>query len=109
MYITTRYIGDFENIGLLKSMKELEILILPAHFKSLSDLVLWPSLEKIDARGSAACDIDPILGMPNLETLLIQVTTMLSQVSKRMMKICLVGVFHFSTKLKLNRELMLNT
>ena len=52
-------------------MSNLETLILPDRFKSMPDLAKLNSLKRIDARGSRSCQIESVLEMPNLETLLI--------------------------------------
>ena len=70
-YLNLKGFADFENIDLLTPMTNLETLMLPAGFKSMPDLVKLNSLKRIDARGSRSCQIESVLEMPNLETLLI--------------------------------------
>ena len=70
-YLNLKDFTDFENIDLLTPMSNLETLILPAGFKSIPDLAKLNSLKRIDARGSRSCQIESVLEMPNLETLLI--------------------------------------
>ena len=70
-YLNLKDFTDFENIDLLTPMSNLETLILPSGFKSIPDLAKLNSLKRIDARGSRSCQIESVLEMPNLETLLI--------------------------------------
>jgi hypothetical protein len=61
----------FKDVGLLESMTKLESLVLPSDFKSLQDLAQLTSLRRISVSGSRTCDVEPLLGMPQIETVLL--------------------------------------
>ena len=61
----------FKDVGLLESMTKLESLVLPYGFKSLQDLAQLTSLRRISVSGSRTCDVEPLLGMPQIETVLL--------------------------------------
>jgi hypothetical protein len=63
--------NSFQDVELLESMTKLESLALADSFKPLLDLAQLTSLRRISARGSESCNVEPLLGMPQLETLLL--------------------------------------
>ncbi|SVC65549.1 uncharacterized protein METZ01_LOCUS318403, partial [marine metagenome] len=61
----------FQDVELLESMTKLESLVLPQSFQPLQDLTKLTSLRRISARDSRSCNVEPLLGMSQLETLLL--------------------------------------
>ena len=70
-YLNLGMATAFKDVELLESMTKLESLVLPIYFQALQDLTQLTSLRRISARGSQSCNVEPLLGMPQLETLLL--------------------------------------
>jgi hypothetical protein len=70
-YLNLRGATAFKDVELLESMTKLESLVLPIYFQALQDLTQLTSLRRISARESQSCNVEPLLGMPQLETLLL--------------------------------------
>jgi hypothetical protein len=70
-YLNLSMAWGFQDVELLKSMTKLESLVSPTTFQSLQDLAQLTSLRRISARGSRSCNVEQLLGMPQLETLLL--------------------------------------
>jgi hypothetical protein len=70
-YLNLGAARGFQDVELLESMTKLEALVLPNAFKSLQDLAQLTSLRRIGARDSRSCNVEPLLGIPQLETLLL--------------------------------------
>jgi hypothetical protein len=65
--------GSIEvRVDFLQAMTKIEYLALPADFKQLPELAQFSSLKKIYAPFAKACNIEPLLAMPNLEELYLQ-------------------------------------
>ena len=70
-YLDLMLASTFQDIELLNSMTKLESLVLPPSFQSLQGLAQLTSLRRISARASKSCNIEPLVGMSQLETLLL--------------------------------------
>jgi len=70
-YLNLSLAFEFQDVELLKLMTKLESLVLPQSFQSLKDLAQLTSLRRISARASQSCNVEPLLGMSQLETLLL--------------------------------------
>ena len=70
-YLDLQMAFEFQDTELLNSMTKLESLVLPQSFKSLQDLAQLTSLRRISTRSSESCNVGPLVGMPQLETLLL--------------------------------------
>ncbi|MDE0593525.1 MAG: procyclic acidic repetitive family protein [Dehalococcoidia bacterium] len=59
----------FKDVELLLPLKKLETLVLPHGFQAVSDLTQITSLRRISVAAGRTCSSEPVLNMPNLETL----------------------------------------
>ena len=61
----------FAHAEFLLPLKKLETVILPYSFRGVSDLAKITSIRRISAPAAPSCNIESILNMPNLETVLL--------------------------------------